>query len=86
MYVIVSIYFFGLKHIAKTNAQFKNISFVKEQGLNIGELTNNRLGKLMRDLDVIENKERKIIERYKILFYYLVPEKIKMVAENYRVK
>jgi len=38
----------------------------------------------MRDLDAIENEERKIIERNKILFYRMVPEKIKMVAENMR--
>jgi hypothetical protein len=62
------------------------ISFVKEQGINIGELTKNRLGKLMRDLDVIEAKERRIIQGNKILLYHIHPEKVRQVAQNYRVK
>jgi len=62
------------------------IRFVREQGLNIGELNKNRLGKLMRDLDVVERKDRKVSQGAKIMLHFIRPEKVRQVAQNYRVK
>jgi hypothetical protein len=62
------------------------IHFIREQGLNIGELNKNRLGKLMHDLDIVDQKERKVLQGNKIMLHFIRPEKVHQVAENYRVK
>ncbi len=36
------------------------IDFIKQQGLNIGALSKDRLGKLIHDLDVVDGKDRKL--------------------------
>jgi DNA primase catalytic core len=64
----------------------KIIHFIKEQGLDVGPLSKKRLGKLMHDLDVVENKERRIIQTNKIMLYFMRPETIHQVAKNYRVR
>jgi DNA primase catalytic core len=62
------------------------IRFVREQGLNIGELNKNRLGKLMHDLDVVDQKDRKVFQGNKIMLHFIRPEKVHQIAQNYRVK
>ena len=62
------------------------IDFIKQQGLNIGALSKDRLGKLIHDLDVADQKDRRIISGRKNTVYYVRPEKVSQVAHNYRVK
>jgi hypothetical protein len=62
------------------------IQFIKEQGLDVGPLSKKRLGKLMHDLDIVENKERRMSQGSKIMLYFMRPEKIEQVAQNYRVR
>jgi len=62
------------------------IDFIKQQGLNIGALSKDRLGKLIHDLDVIEGKDRKVSQGKKITVYRIRPEKVQQVSVNYRVK
>ena len=49
-------------------------------------LSKDRLGKLIHDLDVINDKDRRVIQGRKITVYWITPEKVKHVAINYRVQ
>ncbi len=62
------------------------VDFIKQQGLNVGVLSKDRLGKLIRDLDVINDKDRRVVQGRKITVYLIAPEKVKQVATNYRVQ
>jgi hypothetical protein len=62
------------------------IQFIRDQGLDVGPLNKKRLGKLMHDLDIVENKERRMSQGSKIMLYFMRPEKIEQVAQNYRVR
>ena len=42
------------------------LDFIKQQGLNVGVLSKDRLGKLIHDLDVINDKDRRVVQRRKI--------------------
>jgi DNA primase len=64
----------------------KVIAFIKENGLNVGSLSKNRLGTLLRNLNVVDQKERRKIKGIKIVYYLIRPEQVRKVAENYRVK
>jgi len=62
------------------------VDFIKQQGLNVGMLSKDRLGKVIHDLDVINGKERRVVQGRKITVYQITPEKVKHVAVNYRVQ
>ena len=62
------------------------VDFIKQQGLNVGMLSKDRLGKLIHDLDVISDKDRRVVQSRKITVYLISPEKVKQVALNYRVQ
>ena len=62
------------------------LDFIKQQGLNVGVLSKDRLGKLIHDLDLINNKDRRVVQGRKITVYLISPEKVKQVAINYRVQ
>ncbi|MFC1833216.1 hypothetical protein ACFL2Q_00610, partial [Thermodesulfobacteriota bacterium] len=62
------------------------LTFIREQGLNIGTLHKNRLGKILHDLDIVADKDRRMINGTKITVYLLNPDTINRVAENYRVQ
>ena len=62
------------------------LDFIKQQGLNVGMLSKDRLGKLIHDLDLINNKDRRVVQGRKITVYLISPEKVKQVAVNYRVQ
>ena len=62
------------------------LDFIKQQGLNVGMLSKDRLGKLIHDLDVINDKDRRVVQGRKITVYWITPEKVKQVAINYRVQ
>jgi len=62
------------------------LDFIKQQGLNVGVLSKDRLGKLIHDLDVINDKDRRVVHGRKITVYWISPEKVKQVALNYRVQ
>ncbi len=62
------------------------LDFIKQQGLNVGMLSKDRLGKLIHDLDLINNKDRRVVQCRKITMYLISPEKVKQVAVNYRVQ
>jgi hypothetical protein len=64
----------------------KVIEFIKENGLNVGQLSKNRLGTLLRNLHVVDQKERRKVNGIKTVFHFLRPETVKRVAENYRVR
>jgi DNA primase len=61
------------------------VGFIKNQGLNVGVLSKNRLGTLLRNLHVADDKERRTVDGTKTIFYLIRPEQVKQVAENYRV-
>jgi hypothetical protein len=61
------------------------IEFIRKNGLNVGSLSKNRLGTLLRNLHVVDQKERRKINGIKTVFYFIRPETVKRVAENYRV-
>ncbi len=42
------------------------LDFIKQQGLNVGMLSKDRLGKLIHDLDLINNKDRRVVQGRKI--------------------
>ncbi len=52
----------------------------------MGVLSKDRLGKLIHDLDVICDKDRRVVQGRKITVYSISPEKVKQVAVNYRVE
>jgi hypothetical protein len=62
------------------------IQFIREQGLDVGPHNKKRLGKLMHRLDIVESKKRRMTQGSKIMLYFMRPEKIEQVAQNYRVR
>ncbi len=62
------------------------LGFIKQQGLNVGMLSKDRLGKLIHDLDLINDKDRRVVQGRKITVYLISPDKVKQVAINYRVE
>ncbi len=54
--------------------------------MNVGEIREDALGTLLRNLNVCEKKGRKLIEGERQTCYWFRPEKVKLVAENYRAK
>jgi DNA primase len=61
------------------------LDFIRDQGLSIGSLHKNRLGKILHDLDLVAEKDRRIINGTKVTVYLLNPTTIEKVAGNYRV-
>ena len=49
-------------------------------------LSKDRLGKLIYDLDIVDSKERRVVQGKKITVCQISPEKVKQVAVNYRVQ
>ena len=66
--------------------RLSTLDFIKQQGLNVGVLSKDRLGKLIHDLDLINDKDRRLVRGRKITVYLISPEKVKQVAVNYRVQ
>jgi hypothetical protein len=52
----------------------------------VGALSKDRLAKLIHDLDVVKEKDRRMSQGRKITVYLISPEKLQQVAQNYRVR
>jgi DNA primase catalytic core len=68
------------------------LDFIKEQGLNVGVLSKDKLGTLIHHLGLLKDKDRmnkrddNSGKTKKITVYLIDPEKVRQVAVNYRVK
>ncbi len=62
------------------------LDFIRVNGLNVGQLSKNRLGSILRNLHVTEQKERRKVAGDKKVFHFIRPSTVKKVADNYRVR
>jgi hypothetical protein len=76
----------SLRRFSQKPFQIPSRRHIAENGLNVGSLSKNRLGTLLRNLNVVDQKERRKIKGIKIVYYLIRPELVRKVAENYRVK
>jgi DNA primase catalytic core len=62
------------------------VDFIRAEGINVGEIREDGLGTLLRNLQVCNKTGRKLVNAERQTCYWFKPEKVKLVAENYRVK
>lgn len=61
------------------------VEFIRAEGVNVGEIREDYFGTLLNNLHVCEKKGRKMINGERQTFYGFNPERVRLVAENYRV-
>ena len=62
------------------------VEFIRAEGINVGEIREDGLGTLLRNLHVCEKTGRKLINGERQTCYWFKPERVRLVAENYRAK
>jgi hypothetical protein len=62
------------------------VEFIRAEGINVGEIREDGLGSLLRNLHVCNRTGRKLISGERQTAYWFKPERVRLVAENYRAK
>ncbi len=62
------------------------VEFIRGEGINVGEIREDYFGTLLHHLQVCEKKFRKTLNGEKQTVYWFRPERVRLVAENYRAK
>jgi hypothetical protein len=62
------------------------VEFIRAEGINVGEIREDAPGTLLRNLNVCNRNGRKLINGERQTCYWFKPEKVRLVAENYRAK
>jgi hypothetical protein len=62
------------------------VEFIRAEGINVGEIREDYFGTLLHHLHVYEKKSRKTVNGEKQTVYWFRPEKVRLVAENYRAR
>lgn len=60
------------------------VEFIRAEGINVGEIREDYFGTLLNNLHVCEKKGRKMMNGERQTFYGFNPERVRLVAENYR--